>query len=326
MIAVALLAMALGAAEPAQPDTPPVAAQAAEAAEAQAHQWLQRLSEQLANSNYVLSLVKVQNGRVQPFRYEHGRVDDQELEHLVFLNGPPREIVRKGQVVTLLDLEHPPYSYQSDSIRGPIPEAFLQSPSQLAEHYRFVLAGRSRIAGRAAQLVRVVPKDDHRHGYLVWIDRDSGLLLRSDRLNLQGEVVEQLMVVAMEAMEEASGNMNAIAQANFPAPSSNTGNLPLQQLGEVTWLPPGFIGVVGNHHRLPHLGEAVDYLLYSDGLADIAIYINPAAPNQELRMMQQGLYNLVGINHGGIEVMVVGTVPAETLERVANQVRLNTRP
>ncbi|WKE66419.1 MucB/RseB C-terminal domain-containing protein [Gallaecimonas kandeliae] len=308
------------AASPQDPGAQPPA-QEASADSQQAMDWLSDLSKALTQGNYVLSLVKVQEGRVQPFRYEHGVIDGQEVEHLVFLNGPPREVVRKGGVVTLLDMEHSPFSYKADSIRGPIPDALLSPPADLAQHYDLVLAGISRIAGHPAQLLRIVPKDNYRHGYWIWIDKDSHLPLRVDRVAQDAAVVEQLMVVDLDELKAPSDHLQRVAAVQFPAPSLNPQARPLT-LGKVTWLPPGFHPVVANYHRLAQLGEGVDYWLYSDGLAEIAVYINPSAPSQELTMRQSGFYNLVGINHGGVEVMAVGTVPTEALERVASQVTL----
>lgn len=291
----------------------------------QALQWLGSLSQALTHDNYVLSLVKVQEGRVQPFRYEHGVIDGEQVEHLVFLNGPPREVVRKGDIVTLLDMDHSPFSYRADSIRGPIPDALLAPPKDLAEHYDLVLAGISRIAGHPAQLLRIVPKDSYRHGYWIWIDKDSRLPLRVDRVAQDADVIEQLMVVDLDQLDGPSEHLQRVAQVSFPAPSAAASQLQPQALGSVNWLPPGFHPVVANYHRLALLGEGVDYWLYSDGLAEIAVYINPSAPSQELTIHQNGFYNLVGINHGGIEVMVVGTVPTAALERVASQVSLTGR-
>lgn len=296
--------------------------QDAEQNQAQALQWLDALSHALTNDDYVLSLVKVQEGRVQPFRYEHGVIDGEQIEHLVFLNGPPREVVRKGDVVTLLDMDHAPFSYKADSIRGPIPDALLTAPADLVNHYNLVLAGVSRVAGHPAQLLRIVPKDNYRHGFWIWIDRDNHLPLRVDRVAQNAEVIEQLMVVDMDKLDAPSDHIQRVAKAQFPAPSALPSQGSPQALGKVNWLPPGFHPVTANYHRLALLGEGVDYWLYSDGLAEIAVYINPSAPRQELTIHQNGFFNLVGINHGGTEVMAVGTVPTAALERVARQVSL----
>ncbi|WP_115719584.1 MucB/RseB C-terminal domain-containing protein [Gallaecimonas mangrovi] len=304
----------------------PSSSQSAQQNQAQAMEWLKALSHALTHEDYVLSLVKVQEGRVQPFRYEHGVVDGKEIEHLVFLNGPPREVVRKGNVVTLLDMDHTPFSYRADTIRGPIPDALLSPPADLADHYDLVLAGVSRIAGHPAQLLRIVPKDQYRHGFWIWIDRDSHLPLRVDRVAQDAEVIEQLMVVDVDQLDKPSAHIERVAKAKFPAPSTLTNQGAPEKLGKVTWLPPGFRPVVANYHRLAQLGEGVDYWLYSDGLAEIAVYINPSAPRQDLTIHQNGFFNLVGINHGGTEVMVVGTVPSAALERVASQVTLQGHP
>lgn len=284
--------------------------------------WLKAMSQALTHDDFVLSLVKVQNGRLQPFRYEHGLVDGKVIEHLVFLNGPPREVVRRGSVVTLLDTEHQPFSYRSDSIRGPIPDALIGPAAALSKYYDLVLAGNSRIAGRSAQLLRIVPKDKYRHGYWIWIDRHSYLPLRVDRVTQRSGVVEQLMVVDMSVTKTPSEHLQKVAKASFPAPASGVVQSDPKALGKVNWLPPGFKPVTANYHHLALLGDGVDYWLFSDGLAEIAVYINPNAPNQELTVHKRGYYNVVGVNHNGIEVMAVGTVPTAALERVAGQVSL----
>ena len=120
----------------------------------QAQTWLSRLSQSLNQLNFNTSFVVVKNNQAEPYHWFHG-VDDnnQELEILSLLNGPRRDVLRKGNVVSYIEPELPPYSLMADHITGPIPAILSKDIAALSDNYEFISVGRSRVLGKAAQLV-----------------------------------------------------------------------------------------------------------------------------------------------------------------------------
>ena len=90
------------------------------------------------------------------------------------------------------------------------------------------------------------------------------------------------------------------------------------------WLPAGFSLVSSDRHQLALIDRMVDYLLISDGLVDVSIYLMPtdngrALPNQ---LVRQGATSLLTYrNDHKVEVTVVGEIPAETARRIAESLQ-----
>ena len=148
--------------------------------------WLAKMSDAIKSLNYTISFVLLKPGvDIQPYLWRHAvNEDGVELEQLNLLNGPGREVVRIGDKVSYFEPNVPPYSLQSSIINGPFPSEFFLRPEKLVSGYEFIMIGRSRIAGRAAQQIRIISKDKSRFGLNVWLDQQTGLLLK---MNLFGQ-------------------------------------------------------------------------------------------------------------------------------------------
>ena len=105
----------------------------------QAKTWLDRLSQSLNQLNFNTSFVVVKNNQAEPYHWFHGVGDGGiELEILALLNGPRRDILRRGDVVSYIEPEFPPYSITSHHIVGPIPAIFRGDMSTLEVSYNFI--------------------------------------------------------------------------------------------------------------------------------------------------------------------------------------------
>ena len=64
--------------------------------------------------------------------------------------------------------------------------------------------------------------------------------------------------------------------------------------------------------------------MLSDGLVDLSVYVSRVDPKQAVRqqLIRQGATSLVSfVNEVGVEITVVGEVPAETAKRIAEAVQ-----
>ena len=114
---------------------------------------------------------------------------------------------------------------------------------RVLESYDPVLAGRSRVAGLAAQVVRLVPGEADKYGFVLWIDEQSHLLLRVDMVDREGNLVGAgagsgsgqavcpgtwLVTLAKSQLPEALALEDA-----YPTPQQTLN-------WHLTWLPDGF--------------------------------------------------------------------------------------
>ncbi|MDF2177996.1 MucB/RseB C-terminal domain-containing protein [Aliiglaciecola sp. CAU 1673] len=286
--------------------------------------WLQRMASALRGLNYQISFVVLQpNGEFEPYLWRHALVDDIEMEHLSLQNGPGREIVRVDDLVSYFEPNVPAFSLRSDVINGPLPAELFRNPHALEHAYDYVMIGRSRISGRSAQQIRIVSKDKSRYGFNLWLDQESGLLLKLDMTDVQGEVLEQVQVTSLQVTAEPDEYFSRIEKSKLPelVEMSDTGPLPIRW--QIGWLPEGMQILRRDIHRLPMTGQMVEYAMLSDGLVDVSVYLQAVDPGtSENGWLRYGANTLLSLQQGALEVTVVGKVPPQTASTIANSITL----
>ncbi|MEW6998430.1 MucB/RseB C-terminal domain-containing protein [Colwelliaceae bacterium BS250] len=283
-------------------------------------QWMQRLSNSLRNLNFDTSFVVVRNNRAEPYRWVHGVENKKELELLTLLNGPRKETIRVDNTVSYFDSATLPYTVNANVITGPIPIAFSGNIEKLQQSYDFVGVGKSRILGRPAQLVRLESKDKQRFGYWLWLDIQSGLLLKAALISRDGELLEQIQFTHLSITEHPSELLKQLLNTKLPSPMSNDLSL-INLPWSVSWLPQGFELVKSNRHTLNSIGEEVESLIYNDGLVDVSVYVSKTtAQNRAASVNQTGATVLLSQLRDGYEINVVGQIPAKTALAIAESV------
>lgn len=307
--------------------------------EAQAKLLLERLSKSLRQVNFNTSFVVVKNNQAEPYHWLHGIVENDEngtdeskqnieLEILALLNGPRRDVLRINNIVSYIEPEYAPYSINSSQISSPIPAVFGQDISVLESNYHFVSVGKNRVLGRAAQLIRIVPKDSHRYGYWLWLDQQSGLLLKMAVVTRKGNLLEQIQFTHLEITDTISDNLKQLQLTELP----NIIDVAAQQGStdfswQIGWIPDGFETVKSDRHRINTSKQAVEFMLFNDGLVDVSVYVNPSKEKQRaIEFANDGATLVLSHVVNNIEVSVVGKVPLDTAKKIVNSVSFNRQP
>ena len=287
-------------------------------------QWLMRLSHAMKTLNFNTSFVVVRNNRAEPYRWVHGNIDQQELELITLLNGPRDEAIRVNNKVSYFEPNKPPFSVTSEYISGPIPPALFGNIEKLSLSYDFVQVGKNRILGRPATLIRLQSKDKQRHGYWLWLDIESGLLLKIAIISRQGEILEQIQFTDLQISEQPNEVLTQLVGANVPMPLSDAEQQP-DLNWKVNWLPQGFEQITANRQVIGSTATPTESLLFNDGLVDVSIYVNASneAPRQP-HVNQTGATVLLSTIKGGFEITVVGKIPAKTAMTIAESVVFTT--
>ncbi|AXQ97445.1 MucB/RseB C-terminal domain-containing protein [Pseudoalteromonas piscicida] len=290
-----------------------------------AKQLLKDMAEAVHHRNFDASFVVVKGKSMEPYRWLHGNQDGTEFELLSLLNGAGLEMIRIGDKVTYFEPKSEPYTIQTDSIAGPIPEVLFKNIDSLKESYDFVLGGKGRIVDRPAQLVRLEAKDDAKYNYWLWIDTESSLLLKSAYVNQQGELLEQLQLTHISVTETPAEQLLELSQKQFPEAVS--GLLKTLENGtknnwQIGWLPQGFELLKSDRHKLDLNNELADYYLFSDGLVDISVFVQRPLPGQRPSgALSSGATTVYVHNTGAFDVSVVGNIPALTAKAIAESVK-----
>ncbi|MAG76255.1 MAG: transcriptional regulator [Colwelliaceae bacterium] len=297
----------------------------------EAESWLVRLSESLNQLNFNTSFVVVKNNQAEPYHWFHG-VDGEtgaELEILSLLNGPRRDILRRGDVVSYIEPELQPYSVNSPRISGPIPAIFSQDMTTLVDNYEFNAVGRSRVLGKPAQLIRIESRDEHRFGHWLWLDMETGLPLKIALLTRKGQLLEQVQFTHLVISEQPAESLQQLKQADLPPilalPQAAMNNFNWQ----IDWLPPGFKKVNSSRHRIAHTKQPVEFMLFSDGLVELSVYVNPSQQSQRpVEYVMNGATVVLNQVVNNVEVSVVGKIPSNTAKAIADsiQIKASTAP
>ena len=290
-----------------------------------AQAWLAKMSDAVKSLNYTISFVFLKPGMdSQPYLWRHGvNEDGLEMEQLNLLNGPGREIVRIGNKVSYFEPNVPPYSLQSSIINGPLPSEFFQRPDKLMLGYEFIMVGRSRIAGRAAQQIRIISKDKSRFGLNVWLDQETGLLLKMNMFGQESQLLEQIQVTGLQVTKEPDPFFAKIEPGMLPEVVSFRPTEPLNSAWEIGYIPKGMTIVKRDQRRLSSSGEIVEYIMLSDGLVDVSVYLQDKQSNKPQDNLVGTVQSdtLLTIEHGELNITIIGKLPAATANAIAKSVQ-----
>lgn len=298
------------------------------AGEHSAQAWLERVNNALRELNYTGTFVYRYDGNMETLRIWHqARPGGGERERLQSLTGDAREILRDDDTVTCILPDSRSVVVDRREASNPLNELLPKDIDSLRPHYRFGLAGEGRVAGREAVRVLIEPRDNARYGYALWVDKHSGLLLRSDVHGDGGSVLEQIMFVSLELVDSipdsalephlsGEGFTWVRRSADEPAPGEP------EHGWRIADLPPGFRLRLSEMHPLPGSEGAVKHYVYSDGLATVSVYIDRFVDDDDVLegLSRMGAMNAYGRMVDNYQVLVVGEVPAATVERIAHSV------
>lgn len=305
------------------PSSPPLQNQNFYATDS-AQAWLSKMSSAFKTLNYQISFILLMPGAdSQPYLWRHAVMEDgREMEQLNLLNGPGREMLRVDDRVSYFEPNVPPYSLQSKIINGPIPSEFFKDPLSLSDAYEFILVGRSRVAGRAAQQIRVISRDKSRYGFNLWLDQETGLILKLNMADLQGQLLEQIQVNDIQISADPHLYFSKVEVAKLPDVLTMGATRPITKRWQINYLPLGMHEVKRDVHRLPVTGNPVEYLMLSDGLVDISVYVKQFTqqdPEQNLVLRYQS-DTLLTKRQGEVLVTVIGKLPAVTANAIASSI------
>lgn len=278
--------------------------------------WLGRIQEAAANRNYQGTLTFSAGGAMSSARVAHYCDGAQRFERIEPLDGQARQVLRHNDVVkTLLPAERT-MVVAAREVAGGFP-ALPALPAQAAEPYELQVAGTERVAGRDAQVLAFKPRDNLRYAQRLWADRASGLLLRSDVLGPQGEVLSS--VAFSDLQIGLRPQINRVLSAMSKPEGWREVHTPAQRvrLEDEGWAlarsVPGFHLLTGLKRPM-EAGAPVLQAVFSDGLTHVSVFIEPfdAARHKALRTVQ-GATHTQAQRLGDWWLTAAGDVPAATV-------------
>lgn len=291
---------------------------AADAADSRtSEQWLQVVQQAARRLDYSGTMVYQQGSEVRMSRIVHvfdGKVSHERLQPM---DGRPREFIRNADEVKCLIPEAKRVVIERKARAESFPGLAATATSELLQNYSVKVVGRERVGGFDCQVLEIQPRQGDRYGYRLWADRASGLLLRSQTINERGDVLEQ--------MAFADVRIGGVDREQLK-PSWTTDGWTVDEaahrpvdLKEQGWrlAPPSGFKALYTVRRPMASGPALQ-AVYSDGLASLSVFIEPAsAPGASEALPARGPINAYARRVGDAMVTVVGEIPAATARSVA---------
>ena len=282
-------------------------------ADGEALAWLDRMSRSINQVSYHGVVTLQRGGDLQVMQISHAVDGDATREQLTQLTGQGAQVVRPDHPLSCI---HPGHRLLRVS-------AELQAGRcGIAEYYRFSVGDGERVAGRKAVRVRVDPRDMYRYGYVMELDRETGLLLKTETIGRGNRSLEKFQFANLAFGEQfpQATDVNVVHQAQHPQPAGPSPDALAAASWGVHWVPVGFTVT-----DTP--GEKLLRRTYTDGLAVFSVFLEQL--DREIRSGEGVVRNgsTVSYTRGmrldsrPVLVTVIGEVPINTARMVADSVR-----
>lgn len=292
--------------------------------------WLERMSSAMSLMSYQGTFIYIADERMETMRITHVVDEQGSRERLVSVSGPHREVIRDESGLKWISAE-------ADSVMAdPVvswPMFLQQSVRGLpgtSAHYQFKLGDQKRIAERTAQRLDIIPADQYRYGYSLWLESGSGLLLQWQLNDQEGAELAKLVFTELKMGSEV--DLNELKKSASTKMQQVASGLPVGAAKAVSesapwqaqWLPPGF-HMTANRAPGQSPENSFQHQVYSDGIASVSLYVEPlqSSSGLGLGMHQLGTSHVFSRKVGDALVTVVGDVPASTVEKIAQSVNHN---
>ncbi len=291
------------------------------------HDWLDRMSNAVQTSNYEGTVVRIVDGNAEALKVVHTVTDGVVHEKVVAQDGNGLEIIRNGNEVHCILPEDRSVLVEEWNDQSTLFSTLPSSRLRFGSEYDVKIVGKERIAGREAMEIAIKPHDEFRYEHRVWIDVDTGFPLQTQLIGDGGRPLEQVKFADIRFASDiqSSALQPSYATDNYrwyDAPRRRV-TAPVVSAWQSDDLPTGFRLVSTQNEILPGSDEAVTHIMYSDGLANVSVFVS-AEPRQKMRKRSRvGASNSFSTVSGEYAITAMGEVPAITVERIASSMRMS---
>lgn len=287
-----------------------------------AQTWIGRMTQAVEDLSYQGTFVHLLGSEAETLQIVHLNDAGLVSERIVSMDGVGREIIRHEDQIQCILPDRKVVLIEERREVSPLVSALPSYSEELQRHYEFTLLSGARIAERETQIVRIQPKDEFRYGYLLWLDKETAMPLKSQLRDEKGHTVEQILFTRIEISDEIplSALASAIDTEGFEIRTAEA-RAPTEEA--LQWaalnLPAGFRLSVSTRGPMAGSQYPVEHLVYSDGLATVSVFIeNPRSePEVAKGFSRVGSANAFSLSLNGRQVTAVGEVPLRTVETIA---------
>jgi sigma-E factor negative regulatory protein RseB len=289
------------------------------------HEWLDKMAHAVRTTNYEGTVIRLQNDKVEALKVVHMVSDGVVRERVIIQEGNGLEIIRNGNEVQCILPDKRSVLVEEWNDQSTVFSTLPSIDIRFGAEYDVSIIGNERIAGRKAVMLAIRPHDEYRFGHRLWLDTQTGFPLQTTLIGDGGTAVERVKFADISLGQEihASALNPSVSLENFrwfTAPRRE-----IVEAVDSSWqsndLPPGFKVVSTHDEQLPGKDTPVTHILYSDGLASVSVFTEPASEQRFAKRSRVGASHSYSVRMGDYQVTAVGEVPATTVERIAKSMQ-----
>ncbi len=285
------------------------------------HEWLDRMANAVQTTNYEGTVVRISDGRAEALKVAHTISDGIVREKVIAQDGDGLEIIRIGNEVHCILPERKSVLVEEWNNQSTLFSTLPSSNLRFGSEYDVKIAGEERVAGRDTVKLAIKPHDGFRYEHRVWLDVATGFPLQTQLVGDDELPIEQVKFADISLDREI---LASALQPSFSTENFRWFNQPRRvsaPLVESRWhctnLPIGFEPVSVQAEAMPGQDEPVTHIMYSDGLANVSVFIAEHRDERVSTRSRIGASTSYSTVIDGFRVTAVGEVPGITVEQIA---------
>ena len=303
---------------------------------------IRRIQEAALKRSFVGTYVVSHGGHMTSSRITHFCDGRDQIERIEALDGQTRQVYRHNDTIHVFWPRTRTALIEQRELVGRFPAPLQPGDVARLDQYELQVGEEERVAGHDAQIMLFKPRDTLRYARRLWLERRTGLLLRSDLLNERGEVLEsssfsELQLNARVSSQALLQDMNRLDGYKVSRPVYVSSSLEgegwtmrqpvpgfdTQQVVRRPMAPWSPRPTVSNTHASPPTGQApadsttMIQAVYSDGLAHVSLFIEPYTPTLHKREAPATVGSTSALSRRQADwwITAVGAVPIATLQQ-----------
>jgi sigma-E factor negative regulatory protein RseB len=247
----------------------------------------------------------------------------QSTELLRQLDGDMVEVLRQGDKMVCYYPEGSEEALNHAVPAAPFSQVGALELDRISKNYKAMKIGQARVAGYQTNIIELTG-DEWRFRQRFWLEQETNVLLQSELMSLEGEVLEQFRFTRIElgvAIDDVElvpaleGNVNARQQSAFKTLAANLDDSSF--VSQADWLPKGYV--------LTHTSKKSDekgwleQRTYSDGLTSFSIFVESGKPQgrQSSALAKMGATTALMTSKDDLAVTIIGEIPSNTAKQIA---------
>ena len=290
------------------------------------NEWLKRMSAAVQSTSYEGTVIRMQGGKAEALKVVHTIRDGVIREKVVAQEGNGLEIIRNGNEVHCILPDKRSVLVEEWDDQSTLFSTLPSSEVRFGSEYDVSIVREDRVAGRQTVLLAIRPHDVFRYGHRIWLDTETGFPLRTQLIGDDGSPLEQVMFADILLNGEISANALAPSYSTENFRWFNQSSRHTSREVKTDWastdLPQGFVAVSTHEEQIAAGDDYVTHILYSDGLANVSVFIAAVGKNDADGPSRVGTSNAYSVVIGDYHVTAVGEVPVVTVEQIASSMTL----